>query len=350
MLCLDLLDAIGKTPLLKLRPVAGSVADIYAKLELQNLFGMKDRVAKQAILEAKRTGVLQDGAPIVESSSGTMALGVALVGTYLGHPVHIVTDPRIDPITLAKLRALGCTVHVVERMTSHGWQSARLERLDELMKEYPGSFWPRQYSNPENPRAYAALAAELMNDLGKVDILVGAVGSGGSVCGTARVLRRFFPDLRVVGVDCVGSVLFGQPDYPKRLQGGLGNSLMPPNVDHSVFDEVHWLSDAEAFSATLALTAEQKIFAGNSSGSVYAVLRWLSCSTPAGTKIVGILPDRGDRYAKSIYDEEYRTAKGVVIAPLPPEPEHVSYGTAVSTWSYSYLKERVPHAETPAVR
>jgi cysteine synthase len=124
MLFDTLTDAIGKTPLVRLRLGAEHGVEVYAKLELQNLFAMKDRVARNIVLEARRLGTLRPDAPIVESSSGTMALGVALVGRSLGHEVHIVTDPRIDPVTLAKLRALGCRVHIVEAMTSHGWQSA----------------------------------------------------------------------------------------------------------------------------------------------------------------------------------------------------------------------------------
>ncbi len=314
-----------------------SGGSVYGKLELLNPFGMKDRVARQAIWEAKRSGILREGAPIVETSSGTMALGVALVGTYLGHAVHIVTDPRIDPITLAKLRSLGAQVHVVERMNERGWQGARLERLDQLMVQYPDAFWPRQYDNPANPAAYADLASELLDDLGTVDILIGSVGSGGSLCGTARVLREAMPHLRVVGVDSVGSVIFGQPDRPGRLQGGLGNSLVPKNVDHGQIDEVHWLNDEEAFAATLRLAASEQIFAGNSSGSVYAVAGWLSRQTPAGTRIVAILPDRGDRYAETIYNPSYREEKGVRNLHLPESPQEVPYGTPVTSWSYARL-------------
>src|SRR5947209_8550532 len=111
MLRQNIIDCIGKTPLVRLRLDNQAIGSVYAKLELLNVFGMKDRVARQIILEAKRSGALQEGAPIIESSSGTMALGLALVGTYLGHEVHIVTDPRIDPVTLAKLKATGCQVH-----------------------------------------------------------------------------------------------------------------------------------------------------------------------------------------------------------------------------------------------
>jgi cysteine synthase A len=333
----SVVDAIGHTPLVRLQVPAPDGVEVYAKLELANLFAMKDRVAKQVILDARRTGVLAEGAPVIESSSGTMALGLALVGTYLGHPVHIVTDPRIDPITLTKLETLGCVVHVVEAMTGAGWQSARLERLAQLMAELPGAFWPRQYSNPLNPLAYRALANELRVDLpggagcgtSGPDILVGSVGSGGSLCGTARALLDDRPDLRVVGIDCVGSILFAQPDRPQRRQSGLGNSLQPENIDYSLFDEVHWLSDDEAFDATRRLAREQKLFGGNTSGSVYRILCHLAKSAAPGTRLVGIFPDRGDRYVDSVYRAE--------PGPVAEEPVEVPYGTEVVSWSYARI-------------
>ncbi|MFF2081819.1 pyridoxal-phosphate dependent enzyme [Kitasatospora sp. NPDC058162] len=331
-------DAIGHTPVVRLRMETPPGVEVYAKLELQNLFGMKDRVARNIILEARRTGALTGGAPIVESSSGTMALGVALVGASLGHPVHIVTDPRIDSITLGKLQALGCQVHIVEAMSDQGWQGARLQRLEELMVNLPGAFWPQQYSNPDNPAAYRALASELLADVGHIDILVGSVGSGGSLCGSTRALRERLPHLFTVGVDCVGSALFAQPDEPRRLQSGLGNSLVPRNLDHGVIDEVHWLNDHEAFAATRALAAEQQIFGGNTSGSVYRVLTDLARRAEPGTRIVGLFPDRGDRYTDTVYSDEHWQEHSVRELPLATTPESVDYGTVVRTWSRAVNK------------
>ncbi|MFE9790714.1 pyridoxal-phosphate dependent enzyme [Streptomyces goshikiensis] len=339
-------DSIGSTPLIRLRLDAPPGVEVCAKLEMHNPFAMKDRVARHMLLEARRLGVLLPGAPVIESSSGTMALGIALVGRSLGHPVHIVTDPRIDPITLAKLRALGCEVHVVDRMSSHGWQSARLERLEQLRADLPGAFWPQQYSNPDNPGAYRALAQELVTDLGTIDVLVGAVGSGGSLCGTARALRRHNPDLYVVGVDCVGSALFAQPDRPGRLQSGLGNSLQPANLDASLLDEVHWLNDHEAFAATHDLAREQQIFAGNTSGSVYQVLRYLAAHGEPGRRIVGIFPDRGDRYADTVYSQDHWDEHRLSDLELAPRPREVVYGTEVHSWSRASLHEVRPVRRT----
>jgi cysteine synthase len=332
-----IIDAIGQTPLVRLRLDERAIGRVYAKLELLNPFGMKDRVARRTILEAKRTGELRDGMPIIESSSGTMACGVALVGTRLGHPVHIVTDPRIDPVTLAKLEAMGSRIHVVKQMGAHGWQGARLERLHELLRQYPGSFWPRQYENPENPLAYIELARELMADLGRVDVLVAGVGSGGSLSGTARELKRFFPALKVIAVDATGSVIFGQPDRPGRLQSGLGNSLVALNVHYELVDEVHWLNDEEAFASALRLARCEQIFAGNSSGSVYTVAAWVSTRVAPDTNIVAIFPDRGDRYVATIYNALYRKEKKIDTLFVPSEPEAVSPDTIVSSWSYASL-------------
>jgi cysteine synthase A len=338
----DAIDVIGDTPMQRLKSTSG--AKLYAKLELANPFGMKDRVAKQIILTARAAGVLRAGGLIVESSSGTLALGVALVGTYLGHGVHIVTDPRMDPLTMTKLTSLGATVDVVPAMTGHGWQSARLERLQAVLAANPGSFWPRQYDNPANPAAYTALADELVADIGRVDVLVAAVGSGGSLCGTTRALRRHNPRLRGVAVDAVGSAIFGQPDQPTRLQSGLGNSLVPANVDFSVIDEVHWLSDREAFAGTLELAAHEKIFAGNSSGSAYVVARWLSRQLDPDITVVVILPDRGDRYLDSIYSAAHRERHGITDLTPPVAPVRIERTDIATTWSYAELDRKVEYA------
>ncbi|WP_033669492.1 cysteine synthase family protein [Bacillus cereus] len=340
MLRENIVDAIGNTPLVKLRLDSSARAKVYAKLEMLNPFGMKDRVARQVILEAKKNGALKEGAPIIESSSGTMALGIASVGTYLGHPVQIVTDKRTDQMTIAKLKALGCKVEVVTEMTNLGWQSARLDRLAELLRENKNAFCPYQYENPNNPNAYESLAKEAFEELGHIDVLVASVGSGGSLCGTAKALKKVNPDLYVVAVDAVGSVIFNQPDIPGRLQGGHGNSVVPKNVDFSLINEVHWLNDEECFAANLELTEREKIFAGNSSAAAYAVSRFLSNNLSEKSNILTIFPDRGDRYYKTVYNEEYRKEKGMTNLTLPEEPKKVPYGTVVNCWSYASLKEK----------
>lgn len=330
----SIIDLIGKTPIIQLKMKKKNQSSIYAKLEMYNPFGMKDRVAKEMILEAKRTGMLSEGAPIFESSSGTLALGIALVGTYLGHPVHIITDPRIDNLTYSKLLSLGAKVHVVERMAKKGgWQQARLNYIQDLLSRHPDAYWPKQYENPHNPQSYNKMAEDIIDEIEHVDILVGAVGSGGSLCGTGKRLKSYNPNLKVVAVDAAGSAIFQQKDRPQRLQSGLGNSIQPHNVDYSVIDEVHWLNDEEAFNWTLELAKNEKVFAGNSSGSVYAVATWLSTQFK-DQNIVCIFPDRGDRYFKTIYGDSYYEENQLTRGNLNSSPLKIETLQDIYTWSY----------------
>lgn len=337
MLFTTLLESIGHTPLVQLCGSEKSHARLFAKMELNNLCGMKDRFALNAIITARATGELKEGGMIIESSSGTLAVGLAMVGRALGYEVYIVTDPRIDELTLTKLRAFGAVIDMVtEKLPQGGWQSARLERLYQIMKQHPDAFWPRQYTNINNPLAYTQLAQELLADLDHIDALVGPVGSGGSLCGTARVLKQSFPHLTVVAVDTVGSVIFDQPDIP-RLQGGLGNSILPSNVDKSLIDRVHWLNDEEAFNATLHLANHEQIFAGNSSGSAYWVACWLCDQLPVEATVVVIFPDRGDRYYTTVYNHHYWEKHRLEPGCLPLAPVEVSYGTEVKQWSHAKM-------------
>jgi cysteine synthase A len=291
------------------------------------------------IEQAEEAGVLRPGGLIIESSSGTMAEGLARVGGLKGYRVIIVTDPRIDGLTLAKLRALGAELEIVDEYHPNGgWQRSRLERLREMMVAHPGAFWPRQYDSPENAGAYGSLAQELRADLGtKLGALVASVGSGGSLSGTARELRREIPDLRVVAVDAVGSALFYQPDR-KRLQSGHGNSIIPGNIDYRIIDEVHWAGDGESFNGCRELARREGIFGGGSSGAVYVVASWVAEQIEADRDVVAILPDRGDRYFETVYSDEFLAEHGLTGIEAAAQPATLRYGVDVAErWSRAEL-------------
>jgi cysteine synthase len=334
----SLLELMKDTPLVALRGRAGARprARLWCKLELSLPGAMKDRVALGIVEKAEAAGILEPGGLIVESSSGTMAEGLARVGALKGYRVIIVTDPRIDGLTRAKLEALGATLEVVD--TYHptgGWQRSRLERLRQVMAAHPGAFWTRQYDSPENACAYEeSLGCELLEALGsRLGALVGTVGSGGSLCGSARVLRRQLPELQVVAVDAVGSALFHQPDR-KRLQSGHGNSVVPGNIDYPIIDEVHWVSDAEAFNGCRELARREGIFAGGSSGAAYVVASWVAEQVEKDRDVVVILPDRGDRYFESVYSDGYFAAHDLAGKPAAAQPETIRYAVDVAErWS-----------------
>ncbi|HEX6870672.1 MAG TPA: pyridoxal-phosphate dependent enzyme, partial [Micromonosporaceae bacterium] len=174
------------------------------------------------------------------------------------------------------------------------------------------------YTNPDNPRSYATVAELLLECLGQVDCIVGPVGSGGSMCGTTSYLRTVLPECRAIGVDTHGSVLFGHPDAPRELRG-LGMSLMPANLDHRIFDHVHWTTASVAYAATRQLHQRHALFMGPTSGAAYLVARWWAQANPGALTVV-MLPDEGYRYQDTVYDDEWLRTAGYLTEPLPAEP------------------------------
>lgn len=306
-----------------LRP-GHAAAGFWAKLEGGNPGGIKDRPALYMIGQARRRGELRGGAPIVESSSGTLGLGLALAGIVYGHPVTVVTDPGMEPMVDHLLRAYGARIERVARPHPRGgWQQARRERVAELLAELPGGYCPDQYSNPDNAAGYRGLALELAGQLGRVDILVCSVGTGGHSAGIARVLRRLYPGLRLIGVDTVGSTIFGQPARP-RLMRGLGSSIHPPNVDHAAFDEVHWVAPAEAVWACRRLATFRYATGGWSVGAVALVASWLSRTAGDGARIAAIFPDGPYRYFDTVYNDAYCAEHDLLGYEPPPEPDRIT--------------------------
>jgi len=339
-----LLEVLSDAFLVGVEPRIAAAAPhgrLWMQLELALPGAMKDRPSLHIVERAEAAGLLRPGGVILESSSGTMAEGLARVGALKGYRVIIVTDPRIDDLTAAKLRALGAELDVVQVYDPEGgWQSSRLRRLKELLDAIPGAYWTCQYDNPGNADAYQRLGSELVQELGTgIAALVAAVGSGGSLCGIGRSLRQQLPGVRLVAVDAVGSVLFHQPDQ-RRLQSGHGNSIVPGNLDHALLDEVHWVADAEAFNGCRELARQAGIFGGGSSGAVYIVASWIATRLPPGAHVVAILPDRGDRYYRTVYSDAYMLEHGLAGVHAAASPVRIRYGEDVATrWSYA----AVPH-------
>ncbi|NXY99743.1 PLP-dependent cysteine synthase family protein [Streptomyces sp. BR123] len=302
-------------------PFAPEGRGFWAKLEGFNPGGIKDRPGLHMVERARARGELRPGARIIESTSGTLGLGLALAGLVHGHPVTLVTDPGLESTMTKLLTAYGAQVNVVsEPHPTGGWQEARRERVRQLMDRHPGSWSPDQYNNPDNTTAYTPLALELAADLGHLDVLVCSVGTGGHSAGVSRVLRQLYPQLELVGVDTIGSTIFGQPARP-RLMRGLGSSIYPRNVAYGNFAEVHWVAPAEAVWACRQLACSHYATGGWSVGAVALVAGWLARTRPAGTRIAAVFPDGPQRYLGTVYDDDYCTAHGLLDAPPAAEPE-----------------------------
>ncbi|MEU5616991.1 pyridoxal-phosphate dependent enzyme [Streptomyces sp. NPDC047802] len=304
----ELLALIGRTPLARITTgLPLSHPGFWAKLEGHAVGGMKARAAVSMLLGAEERGELLPGAPVVESTSGTLGIGLAFAGQALGHPVVLVGDSELEPSMRQLLRSYGARLELVDRPKANGgWQGARLDRLHDLLARLPGAYWPDQYNNPDNTAGYASLAAELAGRLAHLDILVCSVGTGGHSAGIAAPLRRHWPGLRLIAVDSTGSTIFGQTAAP-RLMRGLGSSIHPRNVAYDAFDEVHWIGPAEAADACRRLARGNFVSGGWSTGAVARVAAWAARTHP-GAAVATVFPDGPHRYLGSVYDDDFMTA------------------------------------------
>jgi cysteine synthase len=286
---------------------------------------MKMIPARYILRQAVADGVLGPDTVIVETTSGTFGLALAMQAVHLDRRVVLVSDPVIEERLYRRLTDLGAVVDRVPAAAGKivgGYQAARMNRLNEVKGEYESTFCPEQYSNPDNPRSYASVAELLLESLGQVDCVVGPVGSGGSMCGTVGNLRAVLPECRAVGVDTHGSVLFGHQDSPRELRG-LGMSVLPANLDHRVFDSVHWCAPAAAYAATRQLHRRHALFIGPSGGAAYLVARWWAAANPSALTVV-MLPDEGYRYQDTVYDDNWLRSAGHLDQPLQAAPIEVS--------------------------
>ncbi|MEU6251259.1 PLP-dependent cysteine synthase family protein [Streptomyces sp. NPDC047043] len=327
---------VGDTPVLWIGPpFTAAERGFWAKLEGLNPGGIKDRAALHMVRAARERGQLLSGARIVESTSGTLGLGLALAGTTYGHPVTVVTDPGMEALMTGLLTAYGAEVDVVDAPhPTGGWQEARRDRVEELLAVRPDTWCPDQYNNPDNVAAYAALAHELVAQLGRIDTLVVSVGTGGHSAGIGSVLRGYFPHVRVVGVDTTGSTIFGQP-ATARLMRGLGSSIHPRNVAYDLFDEVHWIAAPEAVWAARRLARDHYATGGWSVGAVALVARWLARTLPAENRIVTVFPDGPQRYVGTVFDDAYCHEHGLLGHLPADDPDEIAHpgDRTVTRWT-----------------
>jgi cysteine synthase A len=336
---------VGNTPVLWIgEPPHPGGRGFWAKLEGANPGGIKDRPALHMVAAARERGELAPGAAILESTSGTMGLGLALAGITFGHPVTLVADPGMEPLMVHQLQALGATVDVVaEPHATGGWQQARRQRIRELLADEPIAWSPDQYNNPDNVAAYAPLALELVVQLGRIDVLVAAVGTGGHSAGIAKTLRLFNPGLKLVGVDSVRSTVFGQPAGP-RLMRGLGSSIQPGNVDHPAFASVHWVAPGEAVWACRRLARQHYASGGWSVGAVALVASWLARTEPEHTRIVAIFPDGVHRYWNTVYSDDYCRIHDLLGQRPADDPDEIAHPgeRTVERWTCCASVTRAP--------
>ncbi len=293
----SILTTIGQTPLVRIRRmVGGDDAEVVAKLESFNPGGsVKDRIALRMIEDAERAGRLQPGDVVVEPTSGNTGIGLALVAAVKGYEAVLVMPETMSVERRGLLQQLGA--RIVLTPGGQGMKGAIAEA--ERVAAAPGHFMPRQFSNPANPEAHRKTTArEIIGALeGRtLDFFVAGVGTGGTVTGTAEVLKETYPDITVVAVEPAASpVLSGGSPGAHKIQG-IGAGFVPDVYSGDNVDEVVQVGDDEALEAARALSREEGILAGISSGAAMFAALEVARRAGSGKLVAVILPDTGERY------------------------------------------------------
>ena len=329
----NVLETIGHTPLVRLnRVVSGLRATVLAKLEFLNPGGsVKDRIGAAMIEDAEAAGRLKPGGTIVEATSGNTGVGLAIAAAIKGYRCVFVMPDKMSQEKVQLLRAFGARVVITPTAVEPEDPRSYYSVSRRIVAETPNSILANQYHNPMNAEAhYRTTGPEIWEQTeGRVKAIVAGMGTGGTITGTGRYLKGRNPDVQVVGVDPVGSLLYDTwrlgrvPDEPflktYKIEG-IGEDFLPGALDLSVCDEVVQSGDKESFLITRRLVREEGIFCGGSSGSAVAgVLKSrLVRELDRGEIVVVILPDSGSRYLSKVFDDEWMRENGFLEAPWGP--------------------------------
>ena len=293
----NITELIGRTPLVEISGLEGQKARIAVKVESFNPGGsVKDRIALSMIEDAEARGVLAPGATIIEPTSGNTGVGLAWIGRVKGYRVILTMPETMSRERRSLLKAYGA--ELVLTPGTEGMKGA-IRKAEELRAATPGAIILGQFVNPDNPVAHEKYTGEeIWNDTeGQVDIFIAGAGTGGTVSGTGRALKRHKPEVRVIAVEPAGSpVLTEGHAGPHKIQG-IGAGFVPDTLDRSVVDEVHTVADEAAFEGMRLLSRREGILAGISSGAAFsAALEVARREENAGKLVVALLPDTGERY------------------------------------------------------
>ena len=302
-------NLIGGTPLLELKKIEKEFdlkARVLAKLEYFNPAGsVKDRIAKEMILDAEEKGILKSGSTIIEPTSGNTGIGLAAVGTARGYKVILVMPETMSVERRMMMKAYGAEIVLSEG--SKGMKGA-IAKAEELHQSIPGSIIPGQFDNSANPRAhYKTTGPEIWEDTdGEVDIFIAGVGTGGTVSGVGKYLKEKKSSVEVIAVEPKGSPVLseGHPG-PHKIQG-IGAGFVPKTLDTSIYDKVVTAVEEDAYKAARDMGKREGILVGISSGAALSVaIEEAKKLENEGKTIVVLLPDTGDRYFSTpLFKEE----------------------------------------------
>jgi cystathionine beta-synthase len=315
----SLTEAMGNTPLLRLKSVTKGVArtgNVLAKIEYLNPGGsVKDRIALRMVETAERLGKLGPGGVIVEPTSGNTGVGLALVAQERGYRCVFTCPDKVAADKIAVLRAYGAEVVVCPTSVPPEHPDSYYSVARRLAKETENGWQPDQYANPDNPAAhYYSTGPEIWRQTdGRVTHFVAGIGTGGTISGTGRYLKEASGNrVKVIGADPEGSVYSGGSGRPYLVEG-VGEDIWPTTYDRNVADEVIAISDADSFNMTRRLAKEEGLLVGGSSGLAVAVALKVAATAEPDDVIVVLLPDGGRGYLSKIFNDTWMADYGFLL-------------------------------------
>lgn len=318
----NILDTIGNTPLIQLNRITSHLpCTVLAKVETFNPgHSIKDRMALKMLDQAEADGHIRPGGTIIECTSGNTGMGLAIAGAVRGYKSIFTTNDKQSKEKIDILKALGAEVIVCPTNVEPSDPRSYYSVAERLSKEIPNSFWFNQYDNPANTQAhYESTGPEIWKQTeGRISHLVVGVGTGGTISGTAKYLKEKKPTIKIWGIDTFGSVfkkyhetgVFDEKEIYPYITEGIGEDILPKNVDFDVIDYFEKVSDKDGALAARRLARDEGILLGYSAGSAMAGLLQLGDQLSKDDVVVLIFHDHGSRYVGKIYNDDWMRERG----------------------------------------
>ncbi len=309
MIYSKILDKLGDTPMVKIEPKGLDNINLYVKLEGYNPMGsVKDRAALYMLKKGMDLGEINRDTVVIESSSGNLGIALSAYCKDFGLKFYCVVDPHISSINEYIIKTLSTKmIKVTEPDKNGGYLLNRIRKVQELLKKIPNSYWINQYRNPYNPEAYKeTLGKEICEELNNIDYIFLGVSSGGTITGLSQKIKKVFPKAKVVAVDIIGSVIFG--DAPKkRYIPGIGSSIIPTVLKDAKIDEVVTVNEVSTIKMCHELLKNHNLFVGGSSGSVFSAVKryFKNKKLKKRPTVVVVFADKGDRYIDTVYNKSW---------------------------------------------
>ena len=322
----NVLDAIGDTPIVRLNRVTkGLESQVFAKLEFMNPGGsVKDRIAKHMIEKAEQRGEIKTGGTIVEGTSGNTGMGLAMAAAVKGYQAIFVMPDKQSMEKVKALRAFGSKVVVTPTAVEPEDPRSYYSVSNKLGTETPNAFFANQYHNPDNPEThYLTTGPEIWRQMGgKIDVFIAGMGTGGTLSGIGKFLKEKNPNIKIVGIDPVGSIYYDYFKTGKLTEAysyvleGIGEDFLPSTMQFDWLDDCVRVSDKESFLMTRDLVRKEGVFCGGSCGAAVAgALKWLKANDVEGQQVLILLPDTGRQYLGKIFNDDWMVENRYLSSP-----------------------------------